>query len=159
MFKLLGALVVIMASGLIGMSKYNELFERKRILTMLYDGANKTKNNLKCMCMPIYENFLMCGGIYDRAAKLMAEGKTPCDAVTEGIAGHNFLKKEDRCIILRFARGLSASNCDGQIRNTELFITELEKSIQDASKELESKGKLYIKGSILASAAFVLVII
>ncbi len=159
MFKILGALAVILASGLIGVNKYNEFFERRRILFELHSGAEKMRNNLKCMCMPLYENFLLCGEFFEQAAQQIANGKSPCDAVAERARECISLKKEDTDMIIRFAEGLGANDCDGQIRNTELFLKELEENIKDASGELETKGKLCVKGSLLIAAAIVLVLI
>lgn len=159
MFKLVGASVVILASGLIGIKKYNEFYERKRNLQMIRDGAEKIKNNLRCMCMPLYECFLSGGEFFEEAAQYINEGYLPKDAVENAALSENCLKKDDKEAVLRFARGLSADDCNGQIANAQLFINELDKNISEADKELSTKGALFVKGSLLTAAAVVLILI
>lgn len=159
MFRLIGAAAVILASGLIGTKKYNEFYERKRTLQSIRDGAQKTKNNLRCMCMPLYECFLSGGEFFEKAALHIAGGDLPSEAVRNTALAAHCLKKEDREIIWRFADGLSAHDCGGQIANIELFLRELDASIAEATKELNTKGTLFVKGSILTAAAVVLILI
>lgn len=159
MFKFIGAIIVIGAAGLIGMSRYSQLYERKRTLSLISDGAEKIHNNLKCMCMPLYECFLSGGEFFSKAAKKIADGASPGEAVREVAYTMSYLTQEDISIIERFSEGLSAHNCDGQMRNTELFIKELSRNIEKSAEDLETKGKLTVKGSILAAAAVVLVLI
>ena len=72
MFKIIGAVIVIGAAGLIGMSKYSRLYERKRNLSLILSGAERIHNNLKCMCMPLYECFLAGGDFFRKAADKMS---------------------------------------------------------------------------------------
>jgi len=158
-FKLIGAAAVILSSGLIGIKKYNEFYERKRILQSIRDGAQKIKNNLSCMCMPLYECFLSGGEFFEKAALCIKRGELPSEAVRNTAFVTHCLKKEDKDIILRFADGLCAYDCNGQIANIELFLREIEDRIECASLELKTKGTLFVKGSLLAAAAVVLILI
>lgn len=159
MFKIMGALAVIIAAGFIGGRKYSELCERKRLLCSIRVGTEKIHNNLKCMCMPLYECFLCGGEFFEKAAKNISAGELPSEAVKSVADTAISLAAEDRECVYRFAEGLSANDCDGQIRNAELFTTELEKCIEKASAELDTKGKLFLKGSMLAATALVLILI
>ena len=159
MFKIIGAAAVIIAAGLIGNGKYSEYCERKRILCILRDGAEKIRSNLKCMCMPLYECFLYAGEFFEKAAGIMAQGELPSSAVKTLARELHQLTKEEKDCVYRFADGLCAKNCEGQIRNTELFISELERLIEKATGELNTKGKLFVKGSLLIAAALVLILI
>lgn len=159
MFKIIGAMIIIIAAGIIGIGKYGEFYERKRLLCIIRDGAEKIRNNLKCMCMPLYECFLCGGEFFEKAAQNIAEGELPTDAVKTVAFRMERLTDEDRDCVYRFADGLSANDCEGQIRNTEFFLTELERRIEKASSELETKGKLFVKGSFLAATALVLILI
>ena len=123
-------MAVIIAAGLIGGGKYSELYERKRLLYNIRDGAEKIRNNLSCMCMPLYECFLSGGEFFGKAAKEMSGGALPSEAVTLQAKKLHRLTADDRECIFRFANGLCANVCDGQIRNAELFIKELEKLMQ-----------------------------
>ena len=159
MFKIIGAAAVIIAAGLIGCMKYSEFCERKRILCVIRDGAEKIRSNLKCMCMPLYECFLYGGEFFEKAAEFMGEGDFPSVAVKTAAGDIRQITKEEKECIHRFADGLSAKDCEGQIRNTEIFLTELERHIEKASGELNTKGKLFLKGSFLIAAALVLILI
>lgn len=159
MFKLLGGAVIILSFGLMGMKKYTEIYERKRILQNIQSGAEKIKNNLRCMCMPLYECFLFSGEFFENAGRNMENGLMPSEAVKDTAQSYHFLNKEDKEVIERFADGLSAQDCDGQIANIELFLKETEKLIEHASKELMTKGTIFLKGSLLGGAALVLLLI
>lgn len=150
---------MILAAGLMGIKKYAELYERKRILQTIRNGAEKIKNNLRCMCMPLYECFLNADDFFKEAGELIGKGEFPSEAVRNTVFMYHCLKKEDRDIIFRFADGLTAQDCSGQIANVELFLKEIEGSINNASAELNTKGTLFVKGSLLISAAMVLLLI
>lgn len=159
MFKIIGAVVVILSAGLFGMKKYNEIFERKRVLQEIYDGCMQVGNSLRCMCLPLHESFL-CGGIFfESAAKKIRDGMLPCEAVKDTASSFHVLCAEDLRIIERFSQGLIAEDCTGQLSNIELFSESLKTEIKNAADELASRGKLYVKGSILTAAAVVLLLI
>ena len=159
MFKIIGAAVVIMAAGLIGMGKYNELYERKCILAEIKAGAERILSSLKCMCMPLYECFLGGGDFFKKAAELIADGMLPSDAVKNTVLDVRCITKEERETVMRFADGLCAEDCEGQVRNAELFLSEIERYIESADAELNTKGKLFVKGSLLGATALVLILV
>ncbi len=159
MLKLVGAAVVLLAAGLIGMKKYNDLYERRRNLCIVRDGAQKIENTLRCMCAPLYDCFLSAGSFFEKAAILVAEGMMPSEAVREATRSVSFFTKEDKEIFERFANGLCAQDALGQLANLSLFIKELDINIERAQKDVNTKGTLFVKGSILTAAALVLIII
>lgn len=159
MFKIMGAIAVIVAAGLIGGGKYGELYERRRLLHTIRDGAEKIRNNLSCLCMPLYECFLSGGEFFEKVAKEMSGDVLPSDAIKMRANKLHRLDAEDKECVFRFADGLCANDCDGQIRNVELFIKELEKRMEKADAEFLTKGKLFVKGSLLAASALVLMLI
>lgn len=159
MFKLIGAVVVILSAGLFGMKKYNEIFERKKVLQEVYDGCMQVGNSLRCMCLPLHESFLCGGSFFESAAKKIGDGMLPCEAVKDTAHSLHVLSGEDLRIIERFAEGLIAHDCTGQLSNIELFSQSLKGEIKNAGDELASRGTLYVKGSILTAAAVVLLLI
>ena len=158
MLKLMGAAAVILAAGSLGIRKYNELCERRRILVAIRSGAQSIYNNIECMCMPLDECFLTGGELFSDSAEFMRKGALPCDAVKNAADRMRVLTKEDKACIHRFAEGLCAQNSHGQIRNLKLFQSELERCIESSSKEIETKGKLFVKGSFLGGAAVALLL-
>lgn len=83
----------------------------------------------------------------------------PEEAVNESTREFPSLTAEDKRIISRFAHGLAAADCKGQLSNFELFTNDMEKALAGATAELNTRGKLYVKGSILTAAAVVLLLI
>lgn len=159
MFKLLGSVAVILASGIIGIKKYTELYERARLLGVVRDGAERIRDNIRCKCMPLYDCFLCGGEFFERASYYMNEGSLPSVAVKSAAAEVGVFLTCDRDAIYRFSDGLCSEDCEGQLRNIELLIVETEKNIEHAKKQLETRGRLFIKGSFLLAAAVVLVLI
>ncbi len=159
MFKLLGSIVVIMASGLIGLEKYAGMYERQRMLNLICEGAERIRDNLNCMCMPLYDCFLCGGEFFSKVASYMTEGETPSDSVIKAADREKSLSKDDRETLYRFAGGLLSENCEGQIRNVDILIEEIKHNTADATLQLKSRGKLFIKGSVLIAAAVVLLFI
>ena len=111
------------------------------------------------MCMPLYECFACSGEFFSGAAAFIREGALPSEAVREQCRRQTFLNAAEKECINRFADGLCARDCEGQLANIELFIAELSKHTENAEKELETKGKLCVKGSILLAAAVILLMI
>lgn len=99
------------------------------------------------------------GEFFEVAAQKIRDGELPETAILGSLDRYSALKDSDKKILSRFARGLSAQDCDGQISNLELLISGIKLSLSDATTELQSKGGLYVKGSILAAAAVVLLMI
>lgn len=159
MVKFMGAALVLLAAGLLGMKKYSDFYERKRALSLMYEGAAKMESTLESMCLPLDECFYISGGFFEKAAKNMSCGLMPKDAVIKAARENGSLKKEDMEIVEKFAYGLSAASCTGQIQNLSLFIKELEGNVKSAQKDVSTKAALCVKGSILAAAALILMMI
>lgn len=142
-----------------GMKKYTSLSERRKLLSDLSDGAIKMRNTLRCACLPLHETFLSGGEFFEKSAAKIRGGELPRQAVESVLGGYGGLTDEDRYCIFRFARGLDATDRDGQLSNLEIFIKDMEKALSSAETDLLTKGRLYIKGSILTAAAVVLLMI
>lgn len=159
MFKIIGSVIVLLSATLFGMKKYNDFFERKKTLLSLRDGAVQIENTLRCTCAPLHESFMSGGSFFKQAAEKISAGELPEQAVKNAAQKLHILKEEDLRITERFAKGLCAQDCKGQLANISLFIKNLDGQIKNASAELDTRGKLYVKGSILAAAAVVLLFI
>ena len=144
---------------MLGIGKYNSLFERKRLLQSIYDGSIKIKETIRCIHAPLDESFLSGGDFFSSASKKIKSGYLPEDAINESMLEFPALTEDDKRLIARFARGLNAEDFTGQIANIELFSEDIKRSIAQATKELDTKGRLYVKGSILSAMAIVLLLI
>jgi len=149
----------MLAATMMGMKKYQDFFERKRFLQSILDGSIKIKETLRCVCLPLHESFMYGGDFFSLASEKINEGMLPETAVSECAKYFSCLRDEDRRNIERFARGLDARDCKGQISNLEVFIKDTENALSRATAELNTKGTLYVKGSILTAAAIVLLLI
>ena len=159
MLKLIGSALIFLCATYMGMSKYQDMYKRKRELSGIRDGAIKIRDNLRCMCMPLYESFLSSGEFFEIAAANIRSGQLPAEAVKEACRKNRCLREVDRECIQRFAKGLCAGDCKGQLANVEIFISEMDRCVDHAQKELGTKGTLFIKGSILTAAAVVLLML
>lgn len=159
MFRIIGSAVVILSATLFGMRQYNTYFERKKTLQDMLDGCRLIESKLMCLHAPLHESFMGSGDFFENARTQILSGLLPEEAVRNTAYELHFLKKEDIGIIERFASGLCASSCDGQLSNLGVFKAELERVLEEATGELNLKGKLCVKGSILAAAAIVLLLI
>ena len=129
------------------------------MICSIYDGLAQVENTIRCTCAPLHESFKAGGEFFYTAAEKISEGYSPEAAVIESASAISSLNKEDMNLILRFAKGLNADDCKGQIDNLMLFKSGLDKQLTHAVNELQSKGKLYIKGSILTAMAVVLILL
>ena len=141
------------------MKRYNGFFERKRLLENILDGSEKIRETIRCTCSPLHESFMWGGEFFSLASEKIKNGNLPESAVNETADGFGFLTNEDRRIIGRFAKGLNAEDCKGQLSNLDIFIKDIKEAVSNASKELDTKGRLYVKGSILTAAAVVLLLV
>ena len=159
MLKIIGSVVVILSATLYGMRKYLSFFERKKALAEILDGARRIKSKIAVLNAPLHELFRDSGEFFGKASEKILSGNLPEEAVKNIALSEDALKKDDRMIIERFASGLCATSCEEQKSNLTVFIDELEKNLSEASAELNGKGVLCVKGSILAAAATVLLLI
>ena len=159
MVKALGCAVVILAATLLGMGKYNALFERKRMLESICEGSVRIESIIRSVCATLDECFVLGGEFYEKAAEKIRSGQLPSEAVVDVAASYRCLSEEDLYIIENFAKGLGADDREGQLSNIRFFINSLEPALKNAREELEKRGKLYIKGSFLTATAVVLLLI
>ena len=159
MFKIIGAVAVMIGALLFGTGKYNEIYERKRILGEILEGTRKIKNDLLSVCLPLHESFFNAGDFFKEAATEIKKGELPQQAVNNTVQKIRWLKQSDIDVIRRFSSGLSAYDKEGQLANIDLFIKELENLFNKSKTELETKGVLFVKGSVLLGAAIVLILI
>ncbi|MBQ3022627.1 MAG: stage III sporulation protein AB [Clostridia bacterium] len=159
MLKIIGSAVVILSATLFGIKKYNTLFERKKALSEILDGARSINSKLSALHAPLHEIFMDSGTFFESASKRILAGQLPEEAVKSTAFQVTSLKKDDIRIIESFASGLCASSCEGQLSNLAVFTGEIEKKLMEASTDLDIKGKLCVKGSILTAAAIVLLLI
>lgn len=159
MLKIIGSAVVVLSATLFGMRKYNAFFERKKELAQILEGARKINSKLLALHAPLHEIFMDTTPFFEESAKGIVAGYLPEEAVKNTAFKTEALRGEDIIVIERFATGLCASSCEEQLSNLAVFMTEIGENLAQATTELDLKGKLCVKGSILTAAAIVLLLI
>ena len=69
------------------------------------------------------------------------------------------LTDDDKRIIISFGSQLGKSDTNGQIRNCELHINQIEKQIAQAEENYQKYGNLYINLSIISGVMIVIFLI
>lgn len=159
MLKITGALIIIISFALLGLRKYNLLLLRCKMLEETRALAVLLEGKLRCMCMPLDKCFKESGGIFKEAAQYIEKGLAPKEALKKAALSSNVLSDKNKDLFITFADGFDADSCSGQIANTELFCENIIIEIEDARRELKTKGKLSVEGSILMGTALVLLLI
>ena len=159
MFKIIGALIIIISFALLGIRKYNLLIERCKILEETRALAILFEGKLRCMCMPLHQCFYESGGIFKKAAAYIEKGLAPKEALKQAALEEKVLTDKDKDVFISFADGFDADSCEGQIANTTLFSENLALQIEEARTEAKTKGKLSVEGSVLMGTALVLLLI
>ena len=109
--------------------------------------------------MPLHECFGEGGSFFEKALQYIVQGDSPKEAIEKVTQKTRELKKEDREVLWRFAKGLCADDCEGQIANVENLLFQIGRKSTQAEKEIKTKGTLFIKGSLLLGGAVVLILI
>lgn len=151
--------MLFIAAVFAGAKKYYALRARCETLYSVRRSVKQTAENLKCMCLPLYECFERCDGIFNAAFKYMNEGLAPEDAVKKAADKSLFLKNDDKKLLFDFASGLNADNCESQIANAALLEKNIDMQIESAQHDFNTRGKLCLQGGVLLGAAAVLILI
>ncbi len=159
MLKLFGALFIFIAIILVGTNEYTATCERKHTLKSILSSLRLMEGVLRYQCPPLEDCFRKSGGIFLNASKFIEKGLSPCDALKKTISEERFLLNEDKSALYRFANGLYIEDCDGQIANLKALSKEMALLCEDATESVKTKGKLYLRGSVLIGAAFFILLI
>ena len=158
MLKIMGAVILFLASVMIGAQKYSELCERRHLLSGAMSGIKSIEGRIKCCYAPLDECFRQAGGIFYEASQYMDKGVTPGEAVLEA-SKKRALTERDREAFALFANGLNAADREGQLSNAHLFEAQLVSRIAEAEEDIKTKGSLALKGSMLIGGAALILFI
>ena len=159
MYKLLGAIFILLSSVLIGLSIRKTYAGRVKLLSEILYACDTMECKLRCMCLPLYECFSQSGGIFLRASELMKNNDAPTDALKTAVKENEILDSADKEVLFSFADGLHAEDCEGQIENLSMLRQMMARRCADAEKKLDTKGNLAVKGSVLAACAAVILLV
>ncbi len=154
--KIIGGLVIITASSLVGWLRASEYAERPRQLRDLTGKLQILENELSFMSSPLPEAFrkvAQTGGItakiFSSAAELLEKSaglsaSAAWETAVRKIRNETAFTDEDLGIIISFGHMLGSSDLEGQIRNIRLTQNRLEmqeKKAEESRRKNESMVK------------------
>ncbi len=150
MLKAFGGVLVMAASFALGWSKRHALAQKADKLSLVRWEVTALKSKISGRSESLEQAFGE-SSFFAPAAKLIANG-TPAekavlslDCPAEGFG--------------LFARGLGSETTEGQLRNIDVFLSDLDMEISRAREDLEKRGRLYLGGALLGGAAAVIMLI
>lgn len=170
-FKLLGCIIVIAASSLLGYSLSRDFARRPQQLRELQGLLQIFENEITYLSSPLKEAFEKIGqaGRTEAAAIFLitagklerGQGATAYEcwkaAVTESI-GRTALNGEDTEILVSFGKILGSSDLDGQIKNIRLALAQLKLQEQKAEECRAKNEGMYKKLGVLGGLALVILL-
>ncbi len=168
--KIIGAVVLISATSLIGFSLAADCSKRPRtlrelqaLMQMLENEISYLSNLLSEAFMRIYENSNVDASIiFKTAAQNLKNSGVTADAAWEKSIDENYarlsLKKEDKAILVNFGRMLGNSDLEGQLNNIKLVSSQL-KLQELKSEEMKQKNeKMYRSLGVLSGLAITIML-
>lgn len=170
--KLIGGLMIISASGLMGVvfsrrltQRHNELRSLRRYMQMLETEVTYGATPLPAALASISAN---AEGLLGSFFKYIAEGLSSRRFYTvkdawvysaEAVLGESTLKKADIELIKGFGSILGCSDREDQKKHFELFYLQLKHQEDAAREEIRKSAKMYSSlGFLLGLAVFIILV-
>lgn len=168
--KLIGAVVLISATSLIGFSLASDCSKRPRalrelqsLLQMLENEISYLSNLLSEAFSRIYEGTNCETAIFFRgAAENLSTNGVTADVAWEKSIEENYAKlslnKEDKAILLTFGKMLGNSDLEGQLNNIKLISSQLKLQELKAEKMRQKNEKMYRSLGVLSGLAITIIL-
>ncbi len=170
LFKIIGSIILICSTSLIGFSLAADCSKRPRILReiqallqMLENEISYLSNLLIDAFRRIVENSKVDAAILFKAAAdyLVASGVT-ADEAWEKAVEVNYsrlsLNKEDKAILISFGRMLGNSDLDGQLNNIKLMSSQLKLQEAKAEEMKRKNERIYRSLGVLSGLAITIIL-
>ena len=154
--KFWGLLFLCLGGFFGGFTKAKELSERVASIEGLIEALVIFQNEISYKSEPVIlaarkgAEVDISGIFKEGCALLMELGAAEAFKAATERAG---IGKEEKEVMRAFSLGLSAENCDGQIKNCALAAERLKLILEKAVLKKEKYSRLYISGGILMGAA------
>ncbi len=172
LFKLIGGIIIITASCLIGFALARDCIRRPTDLRRLQVLLQMLDNEISYLSNLLTDSFRKIsgssqGGIYDffrdTADKLEKDiGLSACEAWEMTVKNNIYktgLNKEDEEILLSFGKMLGSSDIDGQINNIKITANRLKLQESKAEEKRAKNEKMYKSLGALGGLAIVIILI
>lgn len=172
LFKIIGSLLVIAASSLVGYVFSRDCTRRPQELRVLQGLLNMLENEMCYLSNLLSDSFEKISrssrsevaAFFGRAAANLEQNDSLNAAeawemaVRENI-GKTALNKEDLEILISFGKMLGSSDLEGQIKNIRLTVNHLKMQEQKAEELKKKNGAMYKSLGVLGGLAVVIILI
>ncbi|HEX2926320.1 MAG TPA: stage III sporulation protein SpoIIIAB [Ruminiclostridium sp.] len=168
--KIIGSVILIGATSLIGFSLAADCSKRPKILRELQVLLQMFENEISYLSNLLAQSFerIYAGSkteaslIFSEAAKNLSLPGVTADSAWEKAVESTYsklgLNKEDKAILITFGRMLGNSDLDGQISNIKLVSSQLRLQEMKAEEMRQKNEKMYKSLGVLSGLAIVIVL-
>lgn len=171
LLKILGSLMVIIASSLLGYVFSKDCVKRPQQLREMQSLLQVFENHITYLSMPLEEAFTLVGQAGSTEASIFFRiaadklSQRSCISASEAWEAalkegrkYTALNEEDESVLLAFGKMLGSSDLDGQLRNIGLTKTQLAMQEQKAEDCRKKNEKMYKGLGVLGGLAIVIIL-
>lgn len=172
LFKILGSIVVILASTALGYALSREFSKRPQEIRILQAHLQMLENEIVFMSSLLtdaFEKIYKSGnsavnGFFGKTAEYLVKNTNLNALEAWEMSVRNNIKntalnKEDEEILLSFGKMLGNSDRDGQVNNIRLTLAQLKLQEQKAEENRKKNEMMYKRLGILGGIAIVIILI
>lgn len=168
--KVIGSVLLVCATSLIGFSLAADCSRRPRILREFQALMQMFENEISYLSNLLADAFIRiyktsnteAAVLFKDAAVNLEVSGTTADSAWEKAVEENYLKlalnKEDRSILLNFGKMLGKSDLEGQINNIKLISSQLKLQELKAEEMKAKNEKMYRSLGVLSGLAIVIIL-
>lgn len=163
--KLIGVLMLIASTTLMGINKFLLLKRRVSYLEQINGFAEKIETQIRYLSAPIAEiidNMSERNELPDMLGELLECSGNFADSVfaaDEAVYQKYGLTKADKEHLRQFAGELGTSDIEGQTANCRLFKTQIEYELASVRRDFEKKSKMYLTLGIISGIMAALLLV
>lgn len=169
--KLIGGILVVVASSLIGLMKARDYEKRTEDLRDIINALQMLESEICYKSNILKYALLNCAEaksgsntsiLFKKTSELLKNrNMTSVEAWTEALktnAGKTSLKEEDVQILLRLGSSLGTSDYEGQVKNIGFIIKQIEGQVVKADAECIKYQAMYRKLGLLSGITVVIML-
>jgi len=169
--KMMGSIVIVLASAFLGLFMSNECKKRPQQLRELQSLLGMFENQITYLSDVLAEAFERVykfsgsevGEFFGRTVTGLKKGgmnaSDAWEAAVRGCCGATALSGEDVDILLSFGKLLGGSDIDGQVKNIRLTVQQLNMQEEKAERSRIKNEGMYRHLGILCGAAIVILLL
>lgn len=163
MFKIIGSILIISASFLIGYLKSKNLYSRRDFLKSFIVFLNSLATNIRYNSADIFTLVSMSARDDNISYISIEENDIPFDMQWKekisSLPSSLSLNNSDKELLYEFGYELGKTDIDGQLKHIELYKNLFNKQLSSAEEDIIKKSKLYKTMGLFAGVSTALMII